>query len=373
MAAKPIMVLSSDWHLNPISWKKHQKIQRDSYYSLQQIVDLSLDLNVPLIGAGDLFDVKLPPSESVLFCYEQMQRLNKANLPMYYVQGQHEYAEKPWLNLCSNAQHIDSFKYDNGIKIFDIQGLRVCGMDIEISPTKFSIRCESLKTLAKGNQLDLFVTHQVWADFIQKRDSVFSLQNATFAKMVYTGDYHKTEVLDVAGTICLSSGSINMQANNESPHKVIFILNDDLTYTAHQLKTRPFSSFEIRTEENLNGILNRHMDDFFFNWPYRDLPDYIQTPLIAIKYQNNLPNAFEALSEKFKDWNYDLSPVDFSSIEIKAAADRRQVQDLVDIGECVSQFVPEDSLAHKDAVRIFTASDVEAELMSMRKEHLESV
>jgi hypothetical protein len=191
--------------------------------------------------------------------------------------------------------------------------------------------------------------------------------------MVYTGDYHKTEVLDVAGTICLSSGSINMQANNESPHKVIFILNDDLTYTAHQLKTRPFSSFEIRTEENLNGILNRHMDDFFFNWPYRDLPDYIQTPLIAIKYQNNLPNAFEALSEKFKDWNYDLSPIDFSSIEINAAADRRQVQDLVDIGECVSQFVHEDSLAHKDAVRIFTASDVEAELMSMRKEHLESV
>lgn len=373
MAAKPVMVLSSDWHLSPTSWKRHPKIRRDSYYSLSQIVDLSIELNVPLVGAGDLFDIKAPPSESVVFCYEQMQKLAKHNLEMFYVQGQHEYAEVTWLSLCSNAKHIDSFKTSDGTgpRIFDVNGIRICGMDISFSPVEFAINCAKLHAAAESDFLfDLFVTHQVWADFIKKRDPVFMLENALFAKVIYTGDYHKLEALDVNGTLCLSSGSINMQANNENPIKEIFILHDDLSVTKKTIKTRPFMSYDLKTEDDLRKLLNTHNDVLLSGWCHKDLPEEYSTPLVSVKYQNNLNNAFDSLTEKFREWNYDLTPTDFFSEEMTAAAERREIKDIVDVTDCVSQFVASDSVAYKDALRMFDSVDIEAELQSMRKEHL---
>ena len=148
MPVTPLMVLSSDWHLSPFSWKKHPNVHRDSYYSLQQIVDLCIQLNVPLIAAGDLFDIKHPPSESVVFCVEQMARLQRVGLPVYYIQGQHELSEIPWISLCPNATHIDSFKSDLNFKTFDIQGLRVAGQDIEFSGARFSDQCREMHAQA---------------------------------------------------------------------------------------------------------------------------------------------------------------------------------------------------------------------------------
>lgn len=372
MAAKPILVLSSDWHLNPLSWKRHPKIKGDSYYSLRQIVDTAIELQVPLIGAGDLFDVKTPPSESVIVCCREMERLAKENLSMYYVQGQHEYAEQPWLTLSPNAVHIDSFKYQtNGDpQVFDVAGLRLVGMDISMSPVEFSIQCAKLHMLARSKgEFDMFVTHQVWADFIKKRDPVFMFEKALFSKITYTGDYHKLEALDVQGMLCLSSGSINMQANNENPIKEIFILHDDLSVTKKTIKTRPFMSFELKTGFELNKLLNTPNSTLLAAWPHQ-VPEEFSTPLVSVKYQNNLTNAFDSLTEKFKEWNYDLSPTDFFSVEMTAATDRKEIKDIVNVTDCVSQFVPVDSTAYKDAVRVFDSTDVEAELAAMRKEHL---
>jgi hypothetical protein len=372
MAAKPIMVLSSDWHLSPLSWKRHPKIRGDSYYSLQQIVDTAIELQVPLIGAGDLFDIKAPPSESVVFCCEQMKRLEREGLSMYYVQGQHEYADTPWLTLAPNAVHIDSFKYqDKGEpRVFDVAGLRVVGLDISTSPVEFAIQCAKLHAVAKSKgEFDLFVTHQVWADFIKKRDPVFMLEKVLFSKITYTGDYHKLEALDINGMLCLSSGSINMQANNENPIKEVFILHDDLSVSKKTLKTRPFMSFELKNDDDLLRLLNTPNSTILSGWPHY-VPDEFATPLVSVKYQNSLSNAFDSLTEKFKDWNYDLSPTDFLSVEMTAATDRKEVREIIDLSDCVAQFVPSDSTAYKDALRMFEAVDVESELTNMRKEHL---
>jgi hypothetical protein len=366
------MVLSSDWHLSPFSWKKHPNVHRDSYYSLQQIADLCIQLNVPLIAAGDLFDIKHPPSESVVFCVEQMARLQRVGLPVYYVQGQHELSEIPWMSLCPNATHIDSFKADLNFKTFDIQGLRVAGQDIEFSGARFSDQCREMHAQAGSDKFDLYVTHQVWADFIKKSDESFMFKHATFAKVVYTGDFHKTEVLNIDGTDCLSSGSINMQATNEPPHKFVFILNSDLSWTQYRLKTRPFALFELRSEKYFNALMDVTNEELLAEWPHKDLPEHIATPLVCVRYQNNIPNAYDLLCNKFQSWNYEIIPTDFNSSEVTAAVERKHIQELVDISECVSQTgFSESTVAHKDAVRIFNSGNVEHELLEMRKEHLE--
>jgi hypothetical protein len=199
------------------------------------------------------------------------------------------------------------------------------------------------------------------------------LENALFAKVIYTGDYHKLEVLEVKDTICLSSGSINMQANNENPVKEVFILYDDLTVTKKTIKTRPFMSFDLKTEDDLRRLLNTHNDVILSGWLHKDLPEEYATPLVLVKYQNNLMNAFDSLTEKFREWNYDLTPTDFFSEEMTAAAERREIKDIIDVTDCVSQFVSADSMTYKDALRMFDAVDIEAELQSMRNEHLKQL
>jgi predicted phosphodiesterase len=372
MSAKPIMVLSSDWHLSPQSWKKHPRIVKDSYYSLSQIVDIALSLNVPLIGAGDLFDVKTPPSESVLACYKEMSRLEKANLPVYYVQGQHEFSDDPWMGLCKNAVDIDSFKKNSDDpEIFEINGISICGMDICQSPLNFGIKLGKLIEKANNSRFDLFVTHQVWGDFIKKSEEPYLLKNATFANMVYTGDFHKDLILDIDGVTCVSSGSIAMQANNENPNKRVFILNDDMSLSSYWLKTRPFVSLEIKTEKDFEFVMDSEKEALLTGWWYlNDLPEYISTPLIVVKYQNTISNAFFALKDKFKEWNNEINPVDFSSAEITAAVERREIRDLVDIGDCISKCVPPNGITYSDAIRVFNSSDVETEIKSMREEHL---
>jgi hypothetical protein len=374
MSVKPLLVLTSDWHLSPFSWKKHPNVHRDSYYSLQQIVDLCIKLNVPLIAAGDLFDIKQPPSESVVFCFEQMKRLERVGLPVYYVQGQHELSEIPWMSLCSNAVHIDSFKTSQPFKEFEIQGLRVVGQDIEFSGNRFADQCRAMHSYAGKDRFDLYVTHQVWADFIKKSDENFMFKNAAFAKVIYTGDYHKTEILNIEGTECLSSGSINMQATNEPPHKLIFILNSDLSWTQYRLKTRPFALFELKSEKHFDILMGLTNDELLVEWPHKDLPQHIATPLVCVRYQNNIPNAYDLLCDKFRNWNYEIIPTDFNSSEVTAAVERKHIQELVDISECVEQTgFSESTVAHKDAVRVFNSSNVEQELLEMRNEHLQGV
>lgn len=373
MAAKPVMVLSSDWHLAPLSWKKHPRITKDAYHSLSQIVDLAINLNVPLIGAGDLFDVKTPPAESVIHCHNEMEALAKAGLNMYYVQGQHEMSDPPWLTLCKNAIHIDSF-VDNPEtpKIFDINGISVCGMDICQSPLNFSLLLNRLIDAAPKDKFDLYVTHQVWGDFIKKGDEPYLLKNANFAKVVYTGDFHKDLILNVNNTVCISSGSINMQANNEPPVKRVFVLNDDLSVTDHYLKTRPFVCLEIKTEDHFKFVMDTDKEALISDWDFNGIPEEIRTPLIVIKYQNTITNAFFSLKDKFKDWNHEINPTDFSSVEMTASVERREIRELVDIGDCVAKCgVSPDCVTYADALRIFNSSDVESELKIMRSEHLE--
>jgi hypothetical protein len=162
-----------------------------------------------------------------------------------------------------------------------------------------------------------------------------------------------------------------MQANNEPPYKTVFVLYDDLSLKEVDIKTRPFIHFEVKNDEALKYVMDTDKTELLKQWKHKNLPTEIRTPLIVIKYQNDIPNAYASLEEKFRDWNYELNGLDFSSTEMTMAADRAELRTLIDISDCVSQFVPPDSVTHSDAVRVFNSSDVESELKSMRKEHLE--
>ena len=83
-------VFSADWHLSFGTWAKHATLVGDSYHSLRQIVDYCIDVNCPLVAGGDLFDKPVPDPVSVSVMCREMDRMQAAGLPVYFIQGQHE-------------------------------------------------------------------------------------------------------------------------------------------------------------------------------------------------------------------------------------------------------------------------------------------
>lgn len=374
MSAKPVAVLSSDWHLLPGAWKKYPRVTKDSYCSLRQIVDLAIELNVPLVGAGDLFDVKLPPSESVVFCGQQMERLKQAGLTAYYVQGQHEESSPTWMSLFSNTIHIDSF-LSGKCKVFELfGGMTVCGMDIERSAEVMADKTEAMKRAGSG-QLDLFITHQVWGDFIKKGNADhFKLRSVDFFRMVYSGDCHEYIVdTHLDNCVALSTGSTCMQAVNEDPVKKILVLYDDMTVQSYQLATRPFQLLTVKTKEHLEQILESSKEKVLGFEDFDSLPEEIRTPLVVVRCNNKLEFGFSRLTDKFADWHSEVIPVNFDSAEIaNAYSANNDVVDTVDVGDCIQVAVGSaENQLYKDAVRLFFSHDVKQELDVMKQEHLE--
>lgn len=370
---KPAALLTSDWHLSPLVMKKLPNVKFDSYYALKQIVDKTIEYNIPLIGAGDLFDVDNPPAESVRFCADQMKRLSDSNLKVYYVQGQHEYAKRPWMGLFDNAEHMHVEKDGEFVGV-TVNGINMLGMDIQKNGSQFAIDCARLNAKHNSFKFDLFVTHQVWGDFIKKSDDNVMFKRVEFAKMVYTGDFHKYEVRTVNGMPCLSSGSTCIRATNEQPEKKIFVLYDDLSFEPIPINTRPFFQFSIKSAEDLEKLSNLSLEELYASWPCVDLPRMLNEPLVHIKYQTNLLRAHEVISNKFavKGWHLDMTPVDFNSIEIIAAAERQGMSSVVTVQDCLNSLeIDPESDIYKDAIRLYESSDVNAEIKIMRDEHVE--
>ncbi len=374
MSAKPVAVLSSDWHLLPGAWKKYPRVTKDAYCSLSQIVDLTIELDVPLVGAGDLFDNKTPPSESVVFCSQQMKRLQDNNLKVYYVQGQHEESTPTWMSLFPNTVHIDSFLTGKA-QLFELfGGMTVCGMDIEKTAEGMDEKTKAMKALKSG-QLDLFITHQIWGDFIKKGQlDSFKLRTVDFFKMVYSGDCHEYIVdTHIENCIALSTGSTCMQAVNESPCKKVNVLFDDLSFKSYELITRPFKLLTVKTKEHLDYILDTPKENILGVSDFEAIPEEIRKPLVIVRCNNKLQFAFSRLVEKFAEWHSEVTPVNFDSAEVvKALSGDQEVEETVDVTECIHTAVgSKDTQLYKDSVRLFFSADVKQELEVMRSEHLE--
>jgi hypothetical protein len=371
--ARPVCLLTSDWHLSPLVMKKLPNVKYDSYYALEQIVDKTLEYNVPLVAAGDLFDVDNPPAESVRYCSKQMRRLQDKGLKVYYVQGQHEYATTPWMGLFDNAVHMHCEK-DGEFIGMDVNGISMLGMDIQKNGSQFAVDCARLNAKHASHKYDVFVTHQVWGDFVKKADDNIMLRRVQFARMVYTGDYHKFEVRNVSGMPCLSSGSTCIRATNEPPEKKIFVLYDDLSFVDIPINSRPFFQFSVKSTTDLDFIHNLSLEQLYASWPCRNLPEHIREPLVHVKYQTNLLRAHEVIRDKFgiAGWHLDMSPVDFNSIEIIAAAERQGMSSVVTVQDCLDSLaIDPESEMYKDAIRLYEASNVNDEIRNMREEHLE--
>lgn len=260
-------VFAADTHLSDSVWSSRQDLTGDSLFAFEQLVNKSLEYNVPLVLGGDCFELMRQPRPSAStahFFRKQVDKLESKGIPLYFINGQHDSLSRPfWMNaLHSWPQHV-------GGQSFYLGGKKWFGLDY-FESHHFDSACQQVPSDAYG-----LLLHQTWFEFTDsKLLSSLNLIDLPYTEVAVTGDYHlplmKTVVQDDKGKLICSPGATHMRSVSEpTQHYVVLLHKDWLEFDG--LISRPVLEVEVSNEaeffdeipslvERVNGLFNSHME-----------------------------------------------------------------------------------------------------------------
>jgi hypothetical protein len=275
---RPIFAVTGDNHLRPQTWVKHPTISRDAYHSFKQIIDYCVMHSLPLIILGDLFDKDHPDAGSVSFFIYQMSVMRAANLPVYFVDGNHDYSDPSWALVGQWPTPL----HHNTV---DIGGLRAYGINYT-RPEMLQAELEAVPAYTQ-----LLCMHQSWLE-IQRVGHVDASFGQLPPVLLLTGDYHvhgKYEGIGNNGQprIAWSPGSTCLQALNEPVDKFFYVFHYDpinLEFDAEsvQLDTRRVHKYELTTPADLDNMIRE----------ITAATPAIITPILQVRYADNIPEVY---------------------------------------------------------------------------------
>jgi hypothetical protein len=315
---------------------------------------------------GDIFDKQRPDSDSVLQFANYMRIMEKENIPVYYVQGDHDYSTTPWPNAISQWPiHISEQVIGVG------SNYTVAGLD-------YQSRAKLKDKLAEVPQADFLVTHQAWAEIQGIGHTEGSLADVKHVNFLLTGDYHVAdhwlhERADGTKLIAYSPGSTCMQSINERPEKsFIEVCIDEefgnFVFNRIPLITRPFYKFSITTNDELNAFCRhdfKSMAEYYSAATARY--EAISKPLMRIQHLDSIPDAHGRISDATKDqFHLFIEPkheVEEITINFEEAPDGA-FETLLDA--CLTLSESEEN--YNDVRRLLLSRDRALELKEMREE-----
>jgi hypothetical protein len=294
----PIAVLTSDLHIDEHAWADRPDLRGDSQDAFAQIVDYAVANRLPIIAAGDLIDKKRNDAAPIGFLRRQLDSLQEAGVPFFYVQGQHELQPSPWLSeihpwptwLSERSYGGDPLWYELGDLDFPVYGIDWTPRD--------RVAAELAK-VPEGTKL--LVMHQVMGDLM---GSICTPEmNADMlpdVPLLLVGDYHQHVQLlrtNAAGrvTTILSPGSTNMREISEPARKMFYVLYDDLSFESVQLLTRRFIYKEINLPEDLENFvetIGAELENSISRDLATGLPRHLARPFLRVGYDPSVPDVY---------------------------------------------------------------------------------
>lgn len=292
---QPLFVFCADLHLEDGAWTTRPGIYGDAYYSFRQIVDYCIEHKLPLILGGDVLEKKSNLARPIAQLCAEMDRMERADVPLFYIQGNHEYDRNaPWLSVHTWPKHMHEAS-------FNISGAKVCGFD-------WLPRGDIQDAFTRVPQnTDILITHQVWKDLMGNVGRTeCELTDVHHVQTVLAGDFHVTKIVESVNAQgkpikMLSPGSTCMQDMGESPEKFFFVIGRNAATSAIEwapvnIKTRGLISYRVETQEELDDIcagkLVREIISATEVAVANGLPLEIQKPLVRVKFDKHLPDAY---------------------------------------------------------------------------------
>jgi DNA repair exonuclease SbcCD nuclease subunit len=297
--ATPVLLATSDWHVDLNAWSDRREISGDSLSSLRQIVTHAISTGLPIVAAGDLLNQKPNFARLISALRKELDRLAEANIPLYFTQGQHELQEYPWLLAVHNWPtwiHNKTVELPCGLKLY--------GLDWQPRDRV----ADFLATVPADT--DILVMHQVCHEFMGSITvPEMSVAQVPHAKILVVGDYHDHKVLNARGAQgqqlkVLSPGSTNMRKIDEPPAKKIFVVCGDLSVKSVRLKTRAVVKEEILNEFQLEEFIGSIRGTLKDALVAAKAPEAIEKPLVWAHYREDVPNAYARIEEAVGEWGH---------------------------------------------------------------------
>ena len=306
----PLFVFSADWHLARSAWVR-SGIDGDSYYGLEQLVDLCVKRDVPLVGAGDLLDSCDPSPEDIAFMRRQFDRMKAERLPVFYILGNHD--DELW----PGSVHDWPIHVDRGaapwVLSSDRGALYFYGLDA-LTPGELPAALAAIPPQSR-----VLICHQSWTELMGAHvtcDGSLSMV-PSHIDLVLTGDFHKHYVTqfkrsdDSYGTV-LSPGSLCMQTLTEESKKQVFVVgfdeDGDLAYESVPLKTRPFMELRVDDAVAFDALIERGMATIEPLPEWVDSAHEVSIPLVHIRYDPDVaPDASRRLKKALAGYHVMLT------------------------------------------------------------------
>ena len=296
---QPLFVFCADLHLADGAWASRPGIYGDSYYSLQQIVEYCIANNLPLVIGGDVLDVKRNSPRPVQKLCQAMADMSTAKLPVYYIQGQHELDRNvTWMSVQPWPQNVNK-------RQFEVAGVKLYGIDWL---PRGDIQAAFEEAPA---DTDMLVCHQVWKDLMKNIGRPeCCLNDVHHVAHVLSGDFHVTKIERSANAQgapiqIISPGSTCMQDISESPEKYFFVVEKDdvgaFVFTPVQLRTRAMRGYTVTDAQVLDDLCAGGFEADIAEMLDATLPAEINKPLIRVKFDKHIPDAFLRISTAVGD------------------------------------------------------------------------
>jgi hypothetical protein len=360
----PLFVFTADLHLEDGAWTSRPGIYGDSYFSFAQIVDYCVEHKLPLILGGDVLEKKNNSARPIARLCEGLSKMQSADLPVFYIQGNHEYDRNaPWLSVHSWPKHLHGERHSfNGVHVYGLDWL-----------PRGEIQ-EAMKNIPEGT--DILVTHQVWEEFMQGLGRIeCTLPDVYHARVVLNGDFHPTKIVSGTGAHAqpirmLSPGSTCMQDCSESPNKFFFVVgltpNGEIDFEPRGLETRNFVSFQVGDQEELDRLCAGGLVECIAALPPKKYP--VDKAIVRIKFDKNLPDAYLRLSTAAGEiCHLFCEALPDRGQVARAAASRASARN--DLLSALVELLNEDSEAYKIAAALVAAEEPAKELETIYANH----
>lgn len=368
----PLFVFCADLHLEDGAWSSRPGIYGDSYYSFQQIVDYCVARKLPLILGGDVLEKKSNSARPIAKLCEGLTQMQSAGVPVYYIQGNHEFDRNaPWLSVHPWPVHMHWNTVNiNNVKVFGLDWLPRGAESGGIQHALAAIPPDT----------DILITHQVWKDFMGNVGRTeCELTDVHHVDTVLAGDFHVTKTVESRNAqdkpiTMLSPGSTCMQDMSESPEKFFFVIGripttGKIVFTPIQLRTRKFLNYVVKDQDTLDALCSGQLVKDINAQLDETLPGHINKPLVRIKFDKQLPDAYLRLITAVGDFAHiACEAISEKYNTARSSAQRDSAKN--DLLSALADLAGEDSEAYKLAAALLTAEDATKELDVQFSRHM---
>lgn len=247
-----MLLAQGDMHVTHYIWTKHRDIIGDGRLGFEQVVDQAIRLRDEgairyLFLLGDLFDTINPHTSLIAFVRKQLERCQEANLPVYYIDGNHDKRTTPWLE----AIH-DWPQYVGDGKPFHPTGCPVMAALDYNDATTVEDWCAQL-----DSEVEVIFLHQQCRQYMDI-PGMWDFDLAwvpTTVKRVIMGHVHEPWTHEFGDDqIAYYTGSTHLRAIDQQHPKSALLLRKNLEVDRVTLQERYIRHYNVASAEDLQPI-----------------------------------------------------------------------------------------------------------------------